>query len=315
MKFGTKLYKILLIFFGILLLSNISFGQIPPKIETDTVVKDAIIVKKIISQENNFLTKNFKVQKILWFALLFLLAYLFISAIIKFSKYLLKKKTKPTPQGTNLKINENKFLKLINIFLWFVAFVLIILLIKPSEIFLIILLLTFSVIFVISSQQIFTNYLSGIKIFIQNKYKKGDKISINNHSGEIINLGFHSTIIQISENEQISIPNKDLLNSKVAKINSLESKIPVELQFYFNINSDTKKLKEIVKNIYKITIFASHKNEPEIFFDYFFENEKEYLKTTIIAYAESIKTKKHFKSKFFENLLGKLISNGYIAKK
>jgi small-conductance mechanosensitive channel len=61
------------------------------------------------------------------------------------------------------------------------------------------------------------NFLAGIILLLQKSFKIGDLVEIEGKRGKVIEINIRTTILQTSDNEQVIIPNADLLTKMVIK--------------------------------------------------------------------------------------------------
>jgi small conductance mechanosensitive channel len=68
----------------------------------------------------------------------------------------------------------------------------------------------------IASQQILSNMMSGIFIMLNRPFKISDTIEIQGHSGKVLEINWHDTIIENENRERIIVPNS-IISSNILK--------------------------------------------------------------------------------------------------
>jgi len=67
-----------------------------------------------------------------------------------------------------------------------------------------------------ASQDILKNIFGGIMILFDRPFQVGDKISIGNHYGEVIQIGLRTVRIVTADDSVVSIPNGEIVNQSVS---------------------------------------------------------------------------------------------------
>lgn len=79
----------------------------------------------------------------------------------------------------------------------------------------------------------------------------GDKIEIDDHYGEVTEIGLRSTRIVTPDDSLVSIPNADIVNNSVSNSNSSALYCQVVTSIYLPVNINLDEVKEIA---YKVAI-------------------------------------------------------------
>ncbi len=73
----------------------------------------------------------------------------------------------------------------------------------------------------------------------------GDKISVGNHYGEVIQIGLRTVRIVTADDSVVSIPNGEIVNQSVSNSNSGEFNCQVVAEFYLPADINVIRLKKI----------------------------------------------------------------------
>ena len=96
-----------------------------------------------------------------------------------------------------------------------------------------------------ASQDILKNFFGGFMIILDRPFQVGDKIQIDSHYGEVIQIGLRSTRIVTGDDSVITIPNGELMNKSVSNSNTGALDCQVVSEIYVNTDVDLIKVKQI----------------------------------------------------------------------
>jgi MscS family membrane protein len=92
-----------------------------------------------------------------------------------------------------------------------------------------------------ASQDILKNIFGGILILMDKPFKVGDKIKIDDHYGEVVNIGLRTVRIVTPDDSLVSIPNSEIVNKSVSNANAGAPDCQVVAEFYFEKDIDMNK--------------------------------------------------------------------------
>lgn len=125
-------------------------------------------------------------------------------------------------------------------------------------------------------QNVTNNFISGIIILFERPVKVGDRIEIDDLSGNIINISARSTTIITNDNIAVIVPNSDLVNSRVINWSHLNRNVRLN----FPVGVSYKENPEIIK---KLLIEVADSNpgvlkepKPDVLFDSFGESSLDF---------------------------------------
>jgi small-conductance mechanosensitive channel len=118
-------------------------------------------------------------------------------------------------------------------------------------------------------QNITNNLVSGIIILFERPIKVGDRVEIEDISGDVIKISMRSTTIVTNDNISIIVPNSDFISTKVINWSHIDRN--VRLNFPVGVS-----YKEDPKNIKKLLLEVAYNNEgvlkdpkPDVLFEKF----------------------------------------------
>lgn len=95
------------------------------------------------------------------------------------------------------------------------------------------------------AQSLVTDFISGIFIIMENQYRVGDSIEVNNESGVVQKVSIRTTVLRNLDGELIYIPNGEI---RIATNKSMEfSKINLDIGVAYD--SDIDKVREVVNKV------------------------------------------------------------------
>lgn len=246
------------------------------------------------------------VTKIFW-AIVFLVFGYFI---IKFTSRILEILAE---KSTSYRITIKSFIPVIKILGWIgVVFLIIAGVFQPPMTTVLAFSASIGVAVGFASQDILKNIFGGIVILIDRPFKSGDKIEVGSYYGEVVEIGLRSTRIVTPDDNLVSIPNSEIMNSSVSNANAGEPNCQVVTEIYLPIDADTKKCRSIATETAKISKYVYLNKPVTIIFLNEYKERQPILKMKVKAYVLDIRDEFKFKSEVTEIVLKKLIEEKII---
>lgn len=88
-------------------------------------------------------------------------------------------------------------------------------------------------------------FVSGVQILINHPFRAGDFIEVNGVSGNVVEIGFMTTIIRSLDNKRIVLPNSDLTKHHITNC-SVEGKRRLDFSFSISYGDDLAKAKQVL---------------------------------------------------------------------
>ena len=175
---------------------------------------------------------KFDFMTVLYIVYIIVLAYI----IVKLVPFLIK--TIGDKAGYN-RITGNMIIPLFKIIVYFAALYLIITsIVQPSLEQLVVFSGLFGAALGFGLKDLFADIVGGIVIAFERPFHIGDKISIDNEYGEVIDIGLRSTRIVTPDDSTVSIPNFLIFNQSVASANAGKTDMMVVIDLFIDNYSD-----------------------------------------------------------------------------
>lgn len=154
-------------------------------------------------------------------------------------------------------------------------------------------------------QDILANIFGGLVIIFTRPFNIGDKISVGEYYGEVIDVSLSKVRIVTSDDSTINIPSKMFLQQTVSNANSGELNCQVVTEMFFDPDCDTGALKKIARDAVYSSPFL-HPAKPVVinFSDYV--NVNRFVKMKIKAYVFDHRYEFRFSSDLTERIRGHL---------
>jgi len=157
-------------------------------------------------------------------------------------------------------------------------------------------------------QNITNNFISGIIILFERPVKVGDRIEVNNVTGNIVRISVRATTIVTNDNISIIVPNSELINSVVINW-SLENR---NVRFNFPVGvahkEDPQKIKKLLTEVALENKGVLKDPSPDVLFDEF--GDSRLVFTLRVWSAEFSDRPKVLKSQLYYSIFEKFREHG-----
>ncbi|HEU4525428.1 MAG TPA: mechanosensitive ion channel family protein [Gemmatimonadales bacterium] len=99
--------------------------------------------------------------------------------------------------------------------------------------------LMLGLVFSLGSSSVISNVVAGQSLAFRRAFKVGDRVKIGEHTGEVTEIRLLTTFLRSPKNEQIVIPNSNILNSDVVNYSTLASQSGLILHTMVGIGYET----------------------------------------------------------------------------
>jgi len=125
-------------------------------------------------------------------------------------------------------------------------------------------------------QNIVNNFISGIIILFERPVKVGDRIEIEDLSGNIVNISARATTVITNDNIAVIVPNSDLVSTRV--INWSHNDRNVRLNFPVGVayKEDPEKIRKILIEVANENPGVLKKPSPDVLFENFGESSLDF---------------------------------------
>ncbi len=111
-------------------------------------------------------------------------------------------------------------------------------------------------------QNVVSNYISGLIIFMERPLKEGDRILVNGLEGDVIHIRLRSTIINTLTNETIVVPNSQLVGNSIHNYSYQDKRIIVINDVQVSYSSDLELARDVLLGIAERNPYALKKPSP-----------------------------------------------------
>ena len=163
-----------------------------------------------------------------------------------------------------------------------------------------------------ASQDILKNIFGGVMILFDRPFQSGDKIQVGQHYGEVTEIGLRSTRIVTPDDNVVSIPNAEVMNSSVSNANFGETNCQVVTEIYLPIETDTVKARAIAIQSAQVSKYVYLNKPINIVFTNQYKDRQSLILMKIKAYVNDIRDEFKFKSDVTEIALRELRNQGIL---
>lgn len=164
-----------------------------------------------------------------------------------------------------------------------------------------------------AAQDILKNTFGGIMILFDRPFMVGDKIEVGSFYGEVVEIGLRYTRVTTPDDNLVSIPNSEVMNSSVSNANAGESNCQVVAEIYLPIDVDTAKARTIGIQTATVSKYVYMNKPIVVIFINEFKDRQSLIKMKIKAYVADIRDEFKFKSEMTEIVVKKLLEEKMIT--
>ncbi|URJ32773.1 miniconductance mechanosensitive channel MscM [Candidatus Blochmannia vicinus] len=114
-------------------------------------------------------------------------------------------------------------------------------------------------------QEIFANFISGLIILFEKPIRIGDTVTISNLTGNITRINTRATIITDWNHKEIIVPNKEFITKQFINWSLSDTLTRVVLRVPAPLQTDTKKIVQILLQIVQNSSLALNTPPPEVY--------------------------------------------------
>jgi len=98
-------------------------------------------------------------------------------------------------------------------------------------------------------QNITSNFISGLILLIERPIKVGDRITIGNTEGDVMEISMRSTTVRSLNNISIIVPNSEFVSSQVVNWSHRDLKIRLDVDVGVSYGSDLEKVLQALREV------------------------------------------------------------------
>jgi small-conductance mechanosensitive channel len=164
-----------------------------------------------------------------------------------------------------------------------------------------------------ASQDILKNIFGGIMILFDRPFQVGDKISIGNHYGEVIQIGLRTVRLVTADDSVVSVPNGEIVNQSVSNANSGEFSCQVVAEFYLPADVDLIRLKKICFLAAAVSRYAYLKKPIAVIIKNEIMEGRSLLKIRLKAYVVDLRYEFAFASEMTELVMKQVLKEKLVT--
>jgi small-conductance mechanosensitive channel len=98
-------------------------------------------------------------------------------------------------------------------------------------------------------QNVTSNFVAGLILLFERPIKVGDRVTIGELEGDVLEINIRSTTVRSLKNISIIVPNSDFVSSKVINWSHGDPKIRLEIEVGVSYNSDLDTVLRVLKEV------------------------------------------------------------------
>jgi small-conductance mechanosensitive channel len=143
-------------------------------------------------------------------------------------------------------------------------------------------------------KDLLADVVGGLVLIAEQPYQIGDKISIGEYYGEVVNIGIRSTQVLTPNDTLVSVPNYIFFNDSVANANAGQAEMLVTVDFYIDPESDARRARRIVEDALISSQYVYITDEYPI--EVHMQDDLHYRTITGKAYINDLRNELRFKT-------------------
>jgi small-conductance mechanosensitive channel len=126
-------------------------------------------------------------------------------------------------------------------------------------------------------QNITSNFISGLIILFEKPIKLGDRVELENITGNIIKISSRSTTIQTNDNIHVIVPNSAFIDSKVINWSHNDSQVRFNFPVGVSYNEDPEKIKQLLLEVAEENPGVLKTPKPDVLFQEFNDSSLDFI--------------------------------------
>jgi len=157
-------------------------------------------------------------------------------------------------------------------------------------------------------KELVTDMLGGLAVLFERPYRIGDKISVGDTYGEVVDIGLRSTQVETLNDDLITIPNHVFFKKSIVNANAGHAEMLVTVDFYVNLESDPSTATRIVEEALTTSQYVYVTDEYPIAVR--IEDGPYYFTITGKAYINDLRNETAFRTDVTERVLAAFRDHG-----
>lgn len=273
--------------------ASLVFSQ-PDTISADSTLTEGLIAE--MSTETRALSEYFSFPKLLLTLIIIGLTYLFLRVI----SGLLHVWGERTARH---RVTIKGFIPVVRIVIWIgsVSFI-IVAVFQPPMASVLAISASIGVAVGFAAQDLLKNIFGGIVIIIDKPFQIGDKVQIGSHYGEITGIGLRSTRLVTPSDNEVTVPNAEVMSQAVANANAGEENCQVVTEIYLPLDADIGRVRQVAMEAAQVSRYIFINKPVVVLFLQENVGQRVLLKVKVKAYVNDLRNEFLFQSEITEVL-------------
>jgi len=164
----------------------------------------------------------------------------------------------------------------------------------------------------LASQDAIKNLVAGVMMAVSPRFKVGDMIQVGNHYGEVISLNLSTTKLKTFEDNQVTVPNGDILKMPISNANSGELNEQVSVEMHLPTSIPVAQLKALALAAAKCSHYVYLKKPITATIAPKFERNF-YYHLVVKAYVIDVRLEKAMATDVAERIIEALSEEGFLT--
>ena len=150
-------------------------------------------------------------------------------------------------------------------------------------------------------KELVTDVLGGLSILFERPYRMGDRITIGDHYGEVVNIGLRSTQIVTLDDDLVTIPNHVFFTESIVNASAGDAEILVPMDFHVALESDPDEAARLVEEAIITSRYVYVTDDHPVMIR--LEDEPYYYTVTAKAYVNDLRNEPQFRTEVTKRTL------------
>lgn len=157
-------------------------------------------------------------------------------------------------------------------------------------------------------KDLMADIFGGLVLVVEQPYRIGDKVSIGDYYGEVVDIGIRSTKLVTPTDTLVTAPNYLFFDTSIANANDGAAEMLVTVEFYVDTDADVRTVTRIVEDALATSQYVYVSDELPV--DVVVEDDLYYRTVRGRAYVNDLRNELTFKSDVTERVLDEFAARG-----
>jgi len=162
-------------------------------------------------------------------------------------------------------------------------------------------------------KDLLADVFGGLVLVAEQPYQIGDKVSIGDNYGEVVDIGIRSTQLVTPSDTLVTVPNYLFFNTSIANANAGNAEMLVSVEFYVDTDADVKTVRRIVEDALATSQYVYVSDELPI--DVVVEDNLNYRTIRGRGYVNDLRNELPFKTDVTQRVLDEFAVRGIESPK